>query len=83
MVKAHSDSQSKAIHFNERFYMGCQITAYPESTVKLYFRECLPQKPCSDTWNQLSLNQTSASVITLQYKIIFLNMALMKCILSL
>ncbi|KAI9559738.1 hypothetical protein GHT06_013743 [Daphnia sinensis] len=58
MVKAHSDSHSKAIHFNERFNLGCQIIAYPESDVKLFFRECLPQNPCATTWSQLSLNQT-------------------------
>ncbi|XP_057365386.1 vascular endothelial growth factor receptor 1-like isoform X1 [Daphnia carinata] len=58
IVKAHSDSHSKAIHFNERFNLGCQIIAYPESDVKLFFRECLPQNPCTTTWSQLSLNQT-------------------------
>jgi hypothetical protein len=62
MVKAHSDSQ-KSIHLNERFYLGCQITAYPEATIELFFRECLPQRPCSENWKPLSLNQTSGSVI--------------------
>ncbi|XP_046651440.1 vascular endothelial growth factor receptor kdr-like isoform X2 [Daphnia pulicaria] len=60
MVKAHSDSQ-KSIHLNERFYLGCQITAYPEATIELFFRECLPQRPCSENWKPLSLNQTSGS----------------------
>lgn len=58
IVKAHTDSHSKAVHFNERFNVGCQILAYPESDVKLFFRECLPQNPCATTWSQLPLNQT-------------------------
>ena len=69
-MKATLDSQSKTIALNDRFYVGFMITGYPNFTANLFFRECLPQKPCAKNWIKLSLDQ-SGFVISFYGVLIF------------